>query len=222
MSAVPQTLVLVSKIHYITDMTSREVISGRILALPLGEPFSTVAFLDVGTRAAVDQSLSRLTKAGVIERLGRGIYVRPKQSRFVGKVTPSPFKVALAVTRGTGAIVDVHGAEAARRLGLTTQVPAQPTYYTTGPSRHFKLGDTEVRLKHVAPRKLVLAGRPAGLALSALWYLGQENVTAEVIAKVAQVLEPEELAALRAVRPSMPGWMADAFVANERGVLKDG
>jgi hypothetical protein len=68
-----------------------------------------------------------------------------------------------------------------------------------------------VTLNHVAPRKLALAGRPAGLALSAFWYLGKNGVTPELIAKVTNSLAPAEQEALSAARALMPAWMADAF-----------
>jgi hypothetical protein len=192
-------------------MSAIQQVRTRLEGMPPGEPFPTSAFLDLGARATIDQALARLVKAGVIERLARGVFARPKENRFVGKMLPSPLSVAQAIARNSGAVVGVHGAEALRRFGLSTQVPAQPVFYTTGPSRRFELGQMEVTLKHVAPRKLALAGRPAGLALSALWYLGKGGVTPEVIETIARKLEPEELRKLREAKAVMPAWMSDAF-----------
>lgn len=183
--------------------------------LPRGEPFTTASLLVHGTRAAVDQALSRLARAGVIQRVARGVYVRPEVSRYVGTVPPEPLKIAQAVAHGE--TVQVHGAEAARRLGLTTQVPTRPVFLTSGASRRFHLGELEVALQHVSPRKLALAGRPAGLALTALWYLGKEHVTTEVLRTVEERLPPEEFSALRAATYAMPAWMVDAFHAYEGG-----
>lgn len=168
-----------------------------------------------GNRAAVDQALARLVKAGILSRPARGVYVRSKKDPFIGDVPPEPMKVAEALAKEFGGAVQVHGAEAARRLGFSTQVPAQPIYYTSGPNRRFHLGRVEVTLKHVSPRKLTLAGRMAGVALTALWYLGKDVVTPQTIEHVRARLAPEEFEILRAASHAMPGWMHDAFIAHE-------
>ena len=193
-----------------------EMIRQRIEAMPVGDPFTPVAFLSCGTRVCVDQTLSRLVKAGVIERLARGIFVRPEVSRFVGKVMPEPLKVAEAVAKATGYVVQVHGAEAARKLELTKQVPIQPVFVTSGPSKRIRVGEIEIRLQHVCRRKLALANRPAGIALSAMWYLGKEKVTPDIIGNIRRKLGSDEFEALKSAIPAMPAWMSDAIFHYER------
>lgn len=199
-----------------TAIKTAELIRRRIEATPIGEPFTPTAFLECGSRASVDRTLSRLVKAGSIERVTRGVYVRPEVSRFVGKVTPEPLQVAKAVAKTTGAVVQVHGAEAARRLELTTQVPTQPVFLTSGPSKRVRVGKMEIRLQHVCQRKLALAGRPAGLALSAMWYLGKKEVTPALVEKIRRKLGSSEFDVLKSAAGSMPAWMSDAIFRNER------
>lgn len=189
---------------------------------PLGRPFTPALLLACGSRSAVDQALSRLVKAGEIERLGRGLFVRPEVSRYAGKVMPDAAAVAAALAERTGAVVGVHGAEAARRLGLSTQMSMQPVFNTTGPSRRIRLGNLEVRLNHVSPRKLALAGRPAGIALSALWYLGREAVMPETIAVLRQRLPVEEFEMLTHSKSIMPAWMSDVFLRFEQRTVAHG
>lgn len=198
-----------------TTMPTAELIRHRIEEMPVGEPFTPAGFLECGTRASVDQSLSRLVKAGLIERVARGVFVRPEFSRYVGKVMPEPIKVAETLAKSTGAVVQVHGAEAARRLGLTTQVPVQSVFSTTGPSKRIRIGQMEIRLQHVSPRKLALAGRPAGLALAAMWYLGKGEVSTRTIEKIRSKLSSGEFEALRAATSAMPAWMSDVFFRYE-------
>ena len=85
-----------------TTRKTAELIRQRIEEMPVGEPFTPTVLLECGTRASVDQNLSRLVKAGVIERVTRGVFVRPEVSRFVGKVMPEPLKVAETVAKTTG------------------------------------------------------------------------------------------------------------------------
>lgn len=196
-------------------MTIAEQIRKRIEAIPVGEPFTTSSLLELGTRAAVDQTLCRLARGGSIASVGRGVYVRPKTNRFVGTVMPEPYQVAEAIAHSTGATIQIHGAEAARRFGLTTQVPTQPVYMTTGPTRHLKMGKLTVTLKHTSPRKVALSGRP-GTALAALLHLGKAEVTVEVIEAVRRKLEPSEFETLRKATGIMPAWLSDRFLKHAR------
>jgi hypothetical protein len=196
------------------------LIRRRIEAMPIGQPFTPVAFLECGTRASVDQTLSRLVKAGTIARVARGVFVRPEVSRFVGTVSPSPHKVAETVAMTTGATVQLHGAEAARRLELTTQVPTQSVFVTSGPSKRIRVGKMEIRLQHVCQRKLALAGRPAGLALAAMWYLGKTQVTPALVEKIRHKLGSSEFEVLKSAVSSMPAWMSDAIYRSERMAVR--
>lgn len=199
-------------------MKSRKATSSiiqRIEAVPLGEPFTPATLLGLGSRAAVDQALSRLVKSGRIQRIARGVFVRPETSRYVGAVMPEPIKVAEALAQATSARVQVHGAEAARRFGLSTQVPMQPIFQTTGPSRRVRMGHLEVQMKHVAPRKLALAGRAAGLAIAALWYLGKNQVSTATIDQIERKLPTNEFEALVGAVHAMPAWMSDAIVKHK-------
>ena len=202
-----------------TPLNTAELIRQRIAGMPVGEPFASAAFLNCGTRASVDQTLSRLVKAGDIERVARGVFVRPEVSRFVGKVMPDLQKVAETVARTTGSIIQVHGAEAARRLELSTQVPTQPVFVTSGPTKRIRVGKMEIRLQHVCQRKLALAGRPAGLALAAMWYLGKKEMTPALIEKIRHQLGRSEFEVLKSATNAMPAWMSDAIFRNERTTL---
>jgi len=197
-------------------MKTTELIRQRIEAIPIGEPFIPAALLECGTRAAVDQTLSRLVKAGTIERAARGVFVRPEVSRYVSKVPPEPVRIAETIARATGSIVQIHGAEAARRLELTTQTPTQSVFNTSGRSRRIHIGKSEIQLRHVSARKLALAGRPAGLALAALWYLGKNEVTPALIERIRKKLPASEFQALKSATPSMPAWMSDAIFRHKR------
>ena len=200
-------------------MTTAEAIRTQIENIPIGEPFTSTKFSLLGPRAALDQTLSRLVKQGQIVRIARGVFVQPKESKYVGQVMPEPAKVAQAIASAHGETIQVHGAEAARLLGLTTQMPLQSVFYTSGPGRKMKIGNLQLVFKHAPPRKLALAGQPSGLALAALWYLGEAQVTPRVIETIREKLSPEAFQQLKAEAHSMPGWMADTLQRHEQGGL---
>lgn len=186
-------------------------ISKHIAHINRGIPFTAKSFLDYGSRSAVDQALSRLAKAGTIMRVTRGVYVRPEENRYIGKVLPEPAKVVQTIAKARGEIVEVHGAEAARYFGLTTQVPTQPIFYTTGPTRSFMMGNLKITMRHRSRSKLVLAGTRAGQAVSALSYLGKEQATPARVAAIRRQLPEEEYLKLERASSRLPGWMINSL-----------
>ena len=146
-------------------------------------------------------------------RLVPGIFVRPRQNPYVGDVVPEVSVIVNAIAKSSGETIQIHGAEAARRFKLTTQVPMSPVFNTSGPSREFAIGKLKVALRHVSNRKLQFAGKRSGLALSALWYLGTERVGVKEIETVRQRLTADEFEQLRAA--NMPGWLNRRFQQHE-------
>lgn len=193
-------------------INAAEAVRSAVARTPQGQPFAGRTLAIHGRREAVQRELSRLAQAGKIRRIAHGIFVRPEQSPYVrGEVPPEPLEVARAIAERTGAVVEISGAEAAKRLGLSTQVPMQYIFQTSGPNSEFSVGSRRVRLKHVAPRKLVLAGRPAGIALTALWYLGKREVEPSTFATIERKLSTEEFKVLTEAKTHMPAWMARAL-----------
>lgn len=190
-------------------------IANRIKHMPKGKPFSIERFAQEGSRASVEKAISRLVMAGVLERVFRGVYMRPKVSRFVGRIKPSATAIMEVVTKANGEKVQLHGAEAARLLNLSTQMQMVPTYYTSGPTREIRVGESLARLRHVSPDRLQHAGTKVGLALTALYYLGKEEATKDVVSKILATLTEEETKKLIACR--MPAWMRSALIAGSTG-----
>ena len=81
--------------------TLPEAILLHARSLPEGGLVSPKEFLHMGTRAAVDQALSRLSKEGKLLRVARGAYVAPVSSRF-GTRAPTPERRRWRPSRATG------------------------------------------------------------------------------------------------------------------------
>ena len=184
-------------------------ILAHAFTLPEGTPLAAKGFLHLGTRAAIDQTLSRLARAGKLLRSGRGLYVRPVESRF-GSRAPSPEKVVTETARLRGETIAPHGAAAANRLGLTTQVPMRTTYLTSGPSRQLKLGAQSIELEHVPSWQLLNANRESGEVLRALAWSGRPHAR-EALEQLKPKLTPEVREELVASRSSLPGWLAETI-----------
>jgi hypothetical protein len=178
-------------------------------SLPEGGVLSPKEFLHLGSRAAIDQALSRLSREGKLLRVARGTYVAPIASRF-GVRSPAPEKVVESIAAQNGEMVAPHGAAAANALGLTQQMPIREVYLTSGRTRKLRLGRSEVLVKHVPRWMLALGTGPAGAAVRALAWMGQAHV-GESLAVLRRNLPPTEWRTLAASRAALPSWMARAI-----------
>jgi hypothetical protein len=78
---------------------------------------------------AVAQTLSRLARQGMIQRLGKGLYYRPRQTAF-GQSRPNTAQIRSLPVRSKG--VFPAGVAAANLLGFTTQNAARVEVATDG------------------------------------------------------------------------------------------
>jgi hypothetical protein len=134
--------------------------------------WSPVDFLDFGPRAAVDEALQRLARAGSLSRVSRGLYYRPGTNTLTRKPsTPHVRAILDAIARRDQARVVVDGLTAANDLGLTTAVPSRVTVLTDARLRPVRVGNQKIVFNTVAPSRLFWAGRPAMRVVQALYWL---------------------------------------------------
>ena len=182
---------------------------------PEGTLLCPSALLHLGSRAAVDQALSRLARKGELLRVCQGVYVWPVQTRF-GPRPPAIDKVLASLSALWGEAIVPCGGMAANALGLTSQVPVRSVYLTSGPNRNLKFGGLTVELRHAPRWQLTAPHRPAGEAVRALAWLGPDEVEAG-LSVIEQKLSAEDIRELAASRAVMPAWMAEpvsTMVAN--------
>lgn len=196
--------------------TAAASVSDRIMrrarANGRGGVFTPTDFLDVATRAAVDQALSRLVKSGKLRRLARGLYDYPKVHPKLGALSPAPDDVARALARETGSQAQIAGAHAANALGLSMQVPAKSLYLTDGPSRRIVLGKRVVDMRHASPKHLIAPGSPAGTVVQALRHVGPMRA-ADVAQIATRRLSTSDKRALASNAVQAPAWMRPTLIS---------
>lgn len=106
----------------------------------------------------VGSVLSELTTEGMLVKIAHGIYAKPRNSRF-GVVLPSVDKVVQAIAVRDNAEVLPSGMTALNALGLSTQVPMNYTYLTTGSERTINLSNRKVVLKRGVPKNFCYGTR---------------------------------------------------------------
>ncbi|MDE0532000.1 MAG: DUF6088 family protein [Albidovulum sp.] len=174
-------------------------------------------FLDLGGRDAVDKALQRLTRAGRLRRVNRGLYDKPSFNSLTGNSNPpDPRQVIEAIARRDRIRVLVDGMTAANDLGLTNAVPAKIVVHSDARLGPVSLGQLEITFKPTAASKLYWSGRPAMRIVQALHWLrdtkGRLDDDALLVSRLKAILHDQEYGqALRsdlaAGLSSLPTWM---------------
>ena len=152
----------------------------------------------------VGSVLSELTTGGMLVKIAHGIYAKPRNSRF-GVVLPSVDKVVQAIAVRDNAEVLPSGMTALNALGLSTQVPMNYTYLTTGSERTINLSNRKVVLKRGVPKNFCYGTRLISLLVQAL---KKENIGESELNTIRQlVLKETDKEPLVKDVDMMPAWM---------------
>ena len=144
-----------------------------------------------GNEKVVSRALSAEEKKGNIVRLAKGMYLRPKITRF-GIVYPSVDEMVKAIAHRDKSKVQPCGMTALNMLGLSTQVPTKYTYLTLGSSRKLKLGDRLIELKRSVPKNFVFKTTLGSLLMQALKSLGEKNISRQEIVQIRKLIDNEK------------------------------
>lgn len=191
-------------------MTAIANIREYIANLSEGQTFSSIELRPFASTDNIRQILNRLVKSNEIKKVARGVFIKPK-FLSMGEKLPLASEITEAVVQATGETIMVHGAEAARQLRLTTQVPTRLVFYTDGNSRTLTIANRTVRLKHINPSRMIEPGTIAGLVITALIYLGQEHVTPSTIHLIKKRISEADFKKTINLVSRMPAWLADIF-----------
>ena len=166
--------------------------------------------------------MAELTSEGLLVKLAQGIYAKPRKSRF-GVVFPSVEKIVQAIATRDNAEILPSGMTALNALGLSTQVPMNYTYLTTGSERTVKLANQQVVLKRGVPKNFCYETRLIALLVQALRALKQENVGQEELQTIRTLItkEPDKKALAKDV-DMMPAWMKRIVKPMLKSIEDDG
>lgn len=192
-----------SKESYIEES---KTLKSRIKALPVDSVLFRSDYPEYHSEF-VGSTLAELTESGVLFKMAQGIYVKPQKSRF-GLVLPSIEKIVQAIAMRDNAEVLPTGTTALNALGLSTQVPMNYSYLTSGSERTIKLANRQVVLKRGVPKNFCYKTRLIALLTQALRALKQENVGDSELQIIRELIAKEtDKESLAKDVDAMPGWM---------------
>ena len=181
-------------------------IARRVQRAKLGSVFTPAQFAKVGSRSAVDKALQRLTDRGVLRRLARGLYDKPRTHPLLGTLWPSVDEVVKALRGKDRTRLQPTGAYAANLLGLSEQVPARIEFLTDGANRTVQVGPMRIVFKRTTPRQMAATGRASGLIIQALRSIGPENISHDRLEPLRRALPDAERRTLLADLALAPSW----------------
>jgi len=179
----------------------------QIEVLPKGELLLPSDFSELGSSEAVRLAFFRLERAGVITRVAKGIYVRPKKSKLIGEILPTAEEIADAIVRRDRIRAVPAGSYALNALGLSTQVIMNIVILTDGAPREIKIGKRTIKFKKATPKNLLAKGKISRLVIQALKEIGKGKVTGEEEDKIIELLRAENKMDLKHDIALAPVWI---------------
>lgn len=187
-------------------------IRARILAAEDGAVFVAPDFADIADTATIRQGLKRLYQSGIIRRIIRGVYEKPKYSKLLDEyVAADPDAVAKALARCYHWTIAPCGNTALNLLGLSTQVTAVWSYISDGPYKTYEWNSTKLEFKHRTNKEITGLSYMTSLVIQALKTLGRTNVTPEIIQTLSEKLSEDEKQACLKEATEATDWVYDTI-----------
>lgn len=163
-------------------------------------------YVQLGAAETIRKILHEATITGVLEKAGHGIYFKPKISRF-GKVPVPLEKIAKEIALRDKCEILPTGNTAANLIGLSTQVPMNISYITTGSTRTIKIGERKISFRHAAPKNFAAKGRVMPLLIQGLREIGQDNISDEDNDSIKRFIDNQKDPYLQEDLQLAPAWM---------------
>lgn len=145
-------------------------------------------FAEHGNDVFISRVLSECVNDGLLLRIANGIYCKPIETRF-GPLFPSVEELVNAIARRDNAQILPTGETAQNRLGLSTQVPMNSVYLTSGSARKLYLHGRTVTLKRSVPRNFACKNDFMAALIQALKSIGKDNLTEEHMSTIIGLLK---------------------------------
>ena len=141
-----------------------------------GTLFFVSDFAKTGNDVFISRVLSEFTEKGLLCRLAKGIYYKPVKTRF-GILYPEVGELVKAIARRDNAQVLPTGETAQNMLGLSTQVPMNYVYLTSGSARRIEVGPRTVTFKRCVPKNFAPQNEFLAVLIQAMKSIGEERMT---------------------------------------------
>ncbi len=162
-------------------MNSKTPLSNKILKKIKKEQlnaFTAKDFIEMTNIRTINKNLERLEKSSTIRRIISGVYDIPDYSTVLKEFSaPSIDDVAHALARANNWKICPSGTSALNYIGLSTQVPAQYVYVSSGPYKDYMIGNINLIFKHTNNRLMYSSSMETAILIQAIKAIGRSNIT---------------------------------------------
>lgn len=175
------------------DNSKISQIAKRIDEAPFGSAFVTSDFTDIAEYETVKKTIARLEKRGMIRRVLRGVYDKPKFSTLLKEyAAPIPDQIAHAIARNYNWTISASGNTALNLLGLSAQVPADWSYISSGPYKKYTFGNVTLMFTHRSDSQIIGMTEKTLLIIQAIKAIGQDNISDIDMQRIRNRLSSDE------------------------------
>ena len=167
-----------AKIFYLNTMRIVDDIEQQIQQSEAGTLFFVSDFAKTGNDVFISRLLSEFAEKGLLCRLAKGVYYKPIETRF-GILYPEVGDLVKAIARRDNAQVLPTGETAQNMLGLSTQVPMNYVYLTSGSARKVEVGPRTVTFKRCVPKNFAVKNEFLAILIQAMKSIGEDRMTAQ-------------------------------------------
>jgi len=167
-----------------------------------------------GLPKAVNKAMERLTQSGMLIRLAQGIYLYPQiDTRLgLGVLYPTVETIAREIAKRDKARIVPTGVYALNALGFSTQIPMNVVFLTDGAARKIKIGNGQgIVFKRTVAKNLSYKNDVLMLVVAALKEIGEENITADQLTKIKELISKEKREEIRTDLQLAPAWIKKLF-----------
>lgn len=138
--------------------------------------FFITDYANLGSAETIRKILHEATINGILEKAGHGIYIKPKVSRF-GHIPVPLEKIAREIADRDKCKILPTGSTAANLIGLSTQVPMNLSYITTGSTRTINIEGRKISFRHASPKNFAAKGMVMPLLIQGIREIGEDNIS---------------------------------------------
>lgn len=196
----------------------------RIESAGRGSLFVIPDFVDIASRQVIRQSLLRMEERNILKRVIRGIYEYPLFNDFLNEfVAPSPNLVAETIARMNQWAVVPYGDTILNLMKLSTQVPAQWIYISSGPYKTYRYDHAVIKFHHTASRDIINMGRKTLEIIQVLKALGKDHLDSALLAKIGNSLTPDEKKLILSETKYSTQWIHEAIktICSSKGKIHE-
>lgn len=189
-----------------------ESIKTRINNFDSNKVFFAKDFLDIASYETIRKTLNRMVNENIIKRVIDGFYYNPRYSKLIGEYEAvSIHQLAIAIARKYNWNIAPYNNTALNLLGLSSQVPSHYKYISSGRYKKYKIDDTILEFKKVNPGEIANMSLKTSTVIQAIKSLGKQNITTDVILKIRENLDEDEISILMEESKSAPSWIYEVI-----------